>query len=448
MPRKLKQEQKTISSRFIFLSFLGKIVLLSAFFSGICQAEEQFSFDLEEFEKKPLEWGGYAELKWDHTKINNNSVFSQLNLADNSDSTLDQYSGTLQFDGSYTVNNSTFNWLLQASGSQDDIGWYDTADVFEAYASLKPTPVVTISLGKKSYKWGKGYAWNPVGFLNRPKDPNNPEESLEGFITAEADLVKSYTGDLQTVALTAVALPVGEYFNEDFGEYHNVDLAAKLYLLYRDTDIDFLFLSGNSRSERYGFDFSKNLATNFEIHGELAYVPDQKQITIQNDGSLLSKEVSAFSSLLGIRYLTENDITSIIEYYHNGGGYSEEELEGFYQLISDGNTRFNETGLDDQLNTARQLSLQGYSRPQPGQDYLYARITKKDPFDILYLTPGITAIYNLGDESISLSPEIAYTGVTNWEFRLRFTYLDGKSFTEFGEKLNSNKVELRIRFFF
>ena len=426
----------------------GLLVWSSVFFFSTCQADEDFSFNLDEFEKKPLEWGGYVELKWDHAKINRDSAFSQLNPADNSDSSLDQYSGTLQLDGSYTLKSSTFNWLAQASASHDDLGWHDVADVFEAYASLRPTPLATVSLGKKSYKWGKGYAWNPVGFLNRTKDPNNPEESLEGFITAEADLVKSFTGDLQTMALTTVALPVGQNINEDFGEAHNVDLAAKLYFLYKDTDIDLLFLSGNSRSERFGFDFSKNIATNFEIHGELAYVPNQKQLTLQENGSLLKKEESSLSSLLGIRYLSENDITTIIEYYHNGAGYSEDEMANFYQFIADGNAQFTTAGLEDQLNTARELSLQGYGRPQPGRDYLYARITQKDPFDILYFTPGITAIYNLGDASISLSPEVAYTGVTNWEFRLRFTYLEGDLLTEFGEKLNSSKLELRIRYFF
>jgi len=431
-----------------FLSFWGLLVWFSVLFFSTCQADEEFSFNLEEFEKKPLEWGGYVELKWNHAKINSDSAFSQLNPSDNTDSTLDQYSGTLQFDGSYTLNSATFKWLLQAAASHDDLGWYDVADVFEAYASLKPTPLATVSLGKKSYKWGKGYAWNPVGFLNRTKDPNNPEEALEGFITAEADLVKSFTGDLQTIALTTVALPVGENINDDFGESHNVDLAAKLYFLYKDTDIDLLFLSGNSRSERFGFDFSKNLATNFEIHGELAYIPDQRQITLQEDGSLLSREESAVSSLLGIRYLSENDITSIVEYYHNGAGYSEEEMNNFYQFAAEGKAQFTAAGLNDQLNSARELSLQGYGRPQPGRDYLYARITQKDPFDILYFTPGVTAIYNLGDESISFSPEVMYSGVTNWEFRLRFTCLDGRSHTEFGEKLNSSKLELRIRYFF
>ncbi|HID01641.1 MAG TPA: hypothetical protein EYP18_00305, partial [Desulfobacterales bacterium] len=85
---------------------------------------------------------------------------------------------------------------------------------------------------------------------------------------------------------------------------------------------------------------------------------------------------------------------------------------------------------------------------QPGRQYLYAKVTKKEPFDILYFTPGVTTIINLEDKSYSISPEMVYRGFTNWEIRLRFSLLDGGNSTEFGEKTNSNKVELRARYFF
>ncbi len=79
---------------------------------------------------------------------------------------------------------------------------------------------------------------------------------------------------------------------------------------------------------------------------------------------------------------------------------------------------------------------------------MYGKFTIKEPFDLLYLTPGITAIVNLDDQSYSLSPEAVYTGLTNLVFRLRFSLIDGENFTEYGEKINSNKLELRIRYFF
>ncbi|RPI52449.1 MAG: hypothetical protein EHM49_05570, partial [Deltaproteobacteria bacterium] len=218
--------------------------------------------------------------------------------------------------------------------------------------------------------------------------------------------------------------------------------------LYRDTDIDLIFYTGDSRSTRYGLDFSKNIAPNFEIHGELGYVPRQDGVILQDDGSALVKETGALSHLLGLRYLSENDITSIIEYYHNDAGYTEEEMERFFQLISDGENQFLASGSDALLEKARDMSLRSYGKPQPGRNYLYARFTQKEPFDILYFSPGLFTIINLDDKSYSINPEIVYTGFTNWELRLRFSYLNGGTSTEYGEKMNSNKLELRLRYFF
>ncbi|MEA3469518.1 MAG: hypothetical protein U9R57_15020 [Thermodesulfobacteriota bacterium] len=379
--------------------------------------------------------------------INQGSVFSNLNLDDPDMSTMDLIRGSIQLDGSYEHGINSLNWRLKAAAQQDTIGWSDMADVYSAYLSVKPDPSLALAIGKKSYKWGKGYAWNPVGFINRPKDPNDPEEALEGYVTLESDFIKSFQGSLQTAALTLAVLPVWEDINEDFGERDNVNLAGKLYLLYMDTDIDLIFLTGNSRSNRIGLDFSTNLAPHFEIHGEAAYIPKLKKIVLLEDNSSSIEEQKAFSTLLGIRYLTENEITSIIEYYYNGGGYSEEEMTRFYQMAATGFSR-NPTLGSDLLDRAREMSMKGYGRPQPGRQYLYAKFTQKEPFDILYFAPGITTIVNLEDQSYSISPEAVYTGLTNWEFRLRFSLINGGEFTEYGEKVNSNKLELRIRYFF
>lgn len=67
---------------------------------------------------------------------------------------------------------------------------------------------VTVEVGKKVTKWGKGYAWNPVAFADRPKNPEDPLEALEGFYVLSADFVKSFQGPLKTLAFTPVVLPV------------------------------------------------------------------------------------------------------------------------------------------------------------------------------------------------------------------------------------------------
>jgi hypothetical protein len=427
---------------------LASLVLICVLLlPSLSYGDGEFSFDLEEIEKKSFQTGGFLEFRGVHIDINQGSIFSNLNLSDPDISTMDQIFGSVQLDGSYEMGATSLNWTLKAAAQQDTLGWSDMADVFSAYLSVKPSPSVTFALGKKSYKWGKGYAWNPVGFINRPKDPNNPEEALEGYITAEGDFIKSYSGALKTAALTLAVLPVWENINEDFGTRNNVNLAARLYLLYFDTDIDLLFLSGNSRSNRFGIDFSTNLATNFEIHGELAYIPELKKTILADDNSSSIEEHAAVSTLIGLRYLFANDVTAILEYYYNGGGYSEEEMDRFYLLAETGFAEESTVG-SILLDKARNISLKGYGRPQPGRQYLYAKVTQKEPFDILYFTPGITTIFNLEDTSYSISPDVVYSGLTNWEFRLRFSLIGGRKFTEFGEKINSNKIEIRARYFF
>jgi hypothetical protein len=82
------------------------------------------------------------------------------------------------------------------------------------------------------------------------------------------------------------------------------------------------------------------------------------------------------------------------------------------------------------------------------KDYLYLRVTQKEPFNILYFTPAITTIMNLSDRSFSISPELLYTGFTNWEFRLKGFAIVGPKGTDFGEKQNDYRIELRVRYYF
>lgn len=405
--------------------------------------DDDFSFDVQEFEKKELEWGGFVELKGIHADVDAGSALYALNKG-TSKAARDQGAGSLQLDGRYSRDLFSLHWTLKGFLQDDDQEDFDhSADVYEAYTTFKPTHAFTAGLGKKSYKWGKGYAWNPVGFINRPKDPNDPEEAMEGFITAEADLIKSFSGPLQTMALTTVVLPVRTDVNDDFGRSDHVNLAAKLYLLYLDTDLDFIVYTGNSRSTRFGMDFSRNLAPNFECHGELAYIPSLKQARLMDDGRVEPGDVEAWSWLLGIRYLSEGNLTSIIEYYGNDAGLSPRESERFYELVRQG-----DGGDDAALRTARNLAESGYGKPQPGRDYLYLRFSQKEPFGILYYTPAVTSIINLEDGSFSLTPELIYDGLENWEFRGRFSWLQGGRETEYGEKVNTSKLELRVRYYF
>jgi len=262
------------------------------------------------------------------------------------------------------------------------------------------------------------------------------------------DYIKSFNGSLKTVSFTPVLVPVYGDMNRDFGEAGHLNFAAKLYFLFLDTDIDFMFLSGASKERRYGFDFSRNVTSNFEIHGELARIKDFKKISVARDGALLKTESDPLSALLGLRYLNSMDTTCILEYYHNDAGYREMEMRDFFTFADEGYDAFLSGGADSLIKRAQALATSGYGRLNPMRDYLYLRISQKEPFDILYFIPAVTWIFNPEDRSFSLSPELLYTGITNLELRLKGTVLEGDEFSEYGEKQNDYKIELRIRYYF
>jgi hypothetical protein len=209
-----------------------------------------------------------------------------------------------------------------------------------------------------------------------------------------------------------------------------------------------MLLTGSSRTTRYGFDFSKNLTPNLEVHGEWARINNFKLSTINAQGVATSHEWDAISYLLGLRYLSEQETTYILEYYRNGTGLSQDQFEDFVTFVDDSYTTYQNTGNRSGLNRASNLGEMVYGKPNPMGHYLYFRASQKEPFDILYFTPAFTTTINLQDGSLVLIPELAYSPITNLELRFRTPVLIGKQGTEYGEKQNDFRVELRMRYYF
>lgn len=125
---------------------LGLALLLLLSFLPVCsQAGEAFSFDIKEIEKKPLEWGGFTEFKWEHMDINQGSSFSLLNLTDEPTASMDRFSGSMQLDGIYSRNLLSLKWLLKAAGQQDNLGRTDFVDIYETYGSIKPSTIIKLN---------------------------------------------------------------------------------------------------------------------------------------------------------------------------------------------------------------------------------------------------------------------------------------------------------------
>ncbi|HVQ61914.1 MAG TPA: hypothetical protein VMS53_07520 [Burkholderiales bacterium] len=408
-------------------------------------AQEEPGFDASQFERKWFELGGYVELKQEHFALNPPGAFYKLNyLGKPQLENLDRTTGTLQLVGKVRPGVGTFDFRTNSDLFWDQLGSDRVNTVYDAAYSGRPKPELTMEAGKRAMRWGKGYAWNPIGFVERPKDPNDPTLAREGYGMADADLIFSPGGDLHTIAFTPVVLPVSENLNNDFGASGHLNPAAKLYLLYRDTDIDFAWQGKGSRPARYGLDFSRNLVSNFEIHGEWARILDFQKPVTDASGQVTIDTRDATNWLAGLRYLTEGETTYIAEVYRNGTGYTTAESDLFYQLVD---TAF-ATGNAALQQKALLLGQTSYGRPNPGQEYLYFRAQQKDALGIVYFQPAIFAIMNWQDRSYQVTPELQYTGITNLELRFRAFFLFGGKSTDFGEKQNSRKIEIYARYYF
>jgi len=317
---------------------------------------------------------------------------------------------------------------------------------FEALVETRLDYTVSPLANDPSLEIFQGYAWNPTAFIERRKNPNEPDLAREGYWMITADYTKSFQGALKTFSFTPVFIPVARSINHGFSPIDGLNAAGKIYLLFLDTDIDLVFLAGKSQAFRLGLGLSRNLRSNWEIHGEISWMRDLKQKRIGDDGKVRKEVSGAAQYLLGLRYLTEAETTYILEFYHDGAGLDPLEMKAFYAYVDRAYGEYLERGDDTKLLAA--AGLGSYGGFTPMTDYMFLRIMQKDPFGVLYLNPAVTVIANLSDGSASVVPEVVYKGFTNWELRLKAFLLAGKSGEEFGEKPNRFRLELRVRRFF
>jgi len=428
-------------------------LVVAPLFCGVSVAEEPPIFDLSEIEKevekRPYAFGGFLQAQPTLSGLDQDSPLYKLKYYDDEPGgTLEQSNLGARLEGSLHYGDLTAFARLDSFLTHDHEGWDGKMTLMEGYVSYKPGPHMAVEAGKRVTKWGKGYAWNPVAFVDRPKDPEDPEEALEGYYVAAGDFIRSFDGPLQTLAFTPVILPVYKDMNDEFGQTGHVNVAAKLYALLYDTDLDLLFFTGDSRTTRWGFDFSKNLLSNLEIHGEVAWIQNFQEMTFLPEGQVMTKESDVFSYLLGMRYLTETDLTAVVEYYHNGEGMDPGDLKNMYACIDRAYDVYKQNRDRSFFGPINRLTKEGFSWRNPLRDYLYLRLSQKEPFDILYLTPALTTMVCLNDESFSLIPEVRYDPITNLELRLRGIIPVGGDRTEYGEKQNAWRAEFRLRYFF
>ncbi|OGJ86998.1 MAG: hypothetical protein A2268_07270 [Candidatus Raymondbacteria bacterium RifOxyA12_full_50_37] len=366
----------------------------SGIVSGDTLTSDDYSFDIPAMEKKPLEMAASIELWPSLIQYNQQSSIYALKYGQDNVRYSDAYNmkaeGSARFQRTALL--ATAAGVLSSGYVRPSASLTHDARLYECYAKYSPAPAFSVMGGKKLFKWGKGYAFNPVAFAGRPKDLNDIDASLEGYWAAEAEFIRSYDGSLATAAFTGAALPVYGQINEGYLPDKNFAGIMQAYFLLLNTDID-VCLYGDSRSAyRAGVDFSRNISPEWEVHGEYART---------------LKEGAEWEAVAGTRYLASFNTTFIMEYLHAG-----------------------ESGQFSRTN------------------YLYLKASHPDPFTIVYLTPSAYAIVNIQDGSLMAGAEATYTRFRHMGFTARYIILAGDVESEYGSKLAKHKVEFRVKAMF
>lgn len=425
---------------------LGVLVLALMGWAGWVQAEE-FSFDANEFEKKTFEFSGYLEQKEEALRLRSDRTGFPLAYPDKTrQGDLLRNTTTLELSGKLNLDSVVVDVRGQSLQAHDALVTTSTrGQIMEGGVRWSAGPGLTLDAGKRVLRWGKGYAWSPVGFVERTKDSSDPQASREGFVMASGEWTKSLNGPISTVGLSGLVVPTNANMNADFGNGSHLNPAGRLYLLALDTDIDLMWRGKGAKPASYGFDFSRNLTSALEIHGEWAHTSDAPRMTVTSQGQTRNQVASYASWLLGVRYLTQGEVTWIGEYYRNGNGYRADELGDYYQFLD---TALAPGAASTLASRARTVAQSGYGRPNPGRDYLYVKASVSEPLGWVYGALSFAAMRNLNDRSWQWVPEVSYTGFNNVELRARLFVLTGHSHTEFGEKSLQNRLELSARIFF
>ncbi len=424
---------------------LAAVLLLSPSFVG---AQEEATFDLSEIRKEPTTIGGYLEVRPGIYAPDRNAPYYWLRtFGHNPASPLLQWDSALQLDVKHQAGGTTLFSRTNSNLRHEYRGWSTDTRFYEAYASVRPTQKLTLDMGKKSLRWGKGYAWNPAAFLDRAKDPEDPELALEGITFVGAEYTSAAGGAVKALTVSPLVAPVFSGINDRLGSAGRPLYGLKLYSLVHDTDLDLIAISGGGRGDRYGADFSRNLTPSLEVHGEWGRDTRASRPIVDAAGSVRTAGGSTDAYLMGVRFITPQEITVIAEYYRNNAGYSPAEMRDFFDFTSASRATFEATGDRTAMDRALDLAEGAYGRANAGRSYLYVRASRPDAFGVTQLTPAVMLTMNLDDRTFTLTQEATYKPEGRLELRGQLSILSGARSSDFGAKANDLRADLRVRWF-
>ncbi len=352
------------------------IVVLSSltlflFFSSPASAQEKT--DAEESESQnPLVEGKFqvkqiAQSVNKNTRVNPENETWQLKDSYRTLNILTQISDYLDED-------KNFRWLFKGYGySKYESGQEngEDEDLLRIDELLMDATLGNwfVNVGKRRINWGTTSVFNPVNTVVPPKNPLVPDPQTEGHPL----LLVNYGGDLINFDLILTK----SYDRDWYGRYHR--WGARLNMLFDEFDVGLYYFDGepyendSDYSRMVALSYSSNFLQDATLYIELASFSENYRVYFDKNGVPAVRDESVLRGVIGSVISLDGDASILVEVFHNGSSYSQEEREFYFNAV-DANLSVNRS--ESQLSDYQKWVLGQYQIWQMNRNYLLFTYSK------------------------------------------------------------------------
>lgn len=307
----------------------------------------------------------------------------------------------------------------------------------ELYFAAPLGAPLQLTIGRRIFKWGTGYAFNPTGVVEPKRDAADPSDRLNRNQGRQVIALDAYFDSYSITILYA-----NEVSLDDRLHWGRDELAARLYALIGNVDLSLVAHWRETERPRLGFNGAWTHGAHLELHAEFLGQLGTDRLyhrSLENsdtgiyfgeaayDARYENSNRPFYQALLGGQYIFNSGVSLMAEYYTDRAGLTRDEWARWRGFTLAHRSRITQDPADPRsfeefFNALRTLDEDGIMR-----HYGFAR------FYIPIRDSGLELIVlgNLVDQSGVVIPTYTYRFNANVSAWIRASYFGGAADSEF-----------------
>jgi hypothetical protein len=308
----------------------------------------------------------------------------------------------------------------------------------EAYAQYGFGDGLSVRIGKQRVSWGSGFAWNPTSRLEPPKNPLNPSLEQQGALAVRTDWIPTAWAGVILVA--AESEVVSRDAPLDAPSRTRRTGAVRARFLARDTDLAVVFSGGRNQRTLLGLDVGRTFGP-VSAHAEATTYRGAELPPARDD--------QRFSRLVAGLLWTRDQTSVSAEYFYNGEGYSQDELDLYLADLDSAYRHSIDPALPPEVQSLEGLRYRALAAvPYSGglglrQHYLQAAWSRGTSSGTW--TAALRGVLALSDGGTALTPGLTWSPTGHLTANLDAILLFGPDDSEYGMSPLRSALQTRVK---